>query len=114
NTNYYGTADPNEVGLVGQNNDNYFRTNGQLKELWIYRDGMWHLEVGDLTGEQIRAEVEQAQQDIAEAKIKAEQDTEKALEDAKKYADEEVARIDLEITTNVNKAISTAEEAKQD
>jgi len=71
NTNYYGTADPNEAGLVGQNNDSYFRTNGQLKELWIYRDGMWYLEVGDLTGEQIRAEVEQAQQDIAEAQATA-------------------------------------------
>src|SRR5690625_1166725 len=73
NTNYYGTADPNEAGLVGQNNDSYFRTNGQLKELWIYRDGMWYLEVGDLTGEQIRAEVEQAQQDIAEAQQTADE-----------------------------------------
>src|SRR5699024_2864456 len=98
NTNYYGTADPNEAGLIGQNNDNYFRTNGQLKELWIYRDGMWHLEVGDLTGEQIRAEVEQAQQDI---------------EEAKQTADEAVNQIDTAVTnagfTSLDETISSVQ-----
>src|SRR5699024_1067382 len=112
NTINYGNSEP-ERKKVG---DSWVRDHPSLagETQWLVWDGeAWELILDTSETTLNKEAIEQAKQEIEEAKIKAEQDTEKALEDAKKYADEEVARIDLEITTNVNKAISMAEEAKQ-
>jgi len=81
NTNFYGSATPANPRI----GDLWFRENGDKTELWVYeiRDGIiqWYPLLNDLTQEELKKELAEAQVLAEEAKIRSEEAV-KAGEDA--------------------------------
>lgn len=105
NTNYYGTATPNHPRL----GDLWFKENREKIEIWIYetREGItqWFALANDLTQEQIKQELANAQEQVDEAIIKSEQ---------AKQAGDEALLAGQEGLQKGNQAKELADQAKSD
>ncbi|GAX04651.1 hypothetical protein predicted by Glimmer/Critica [Secundilactobacillus pentosiphilus] len=64
---YYTESDP----LDPHEGDLWYKPNGDKTELYIFSNGQWISMVNDLTGKQVADEVDQAQQDIKNARAVA-------------------------------------------
>lgn len=97
NTNFYGPDTPANPKL----GDVWYKEKGDKLEMWVYetRDGetQWHALANDLTAEEVKQAVAQAQEETAEA-----------LEKANNAFDEAVSALE-----NANQANSTANSASQ-
>ena len=97
NTNFYGPDTPANPKL----GDVWYKENGDKLEMWVYetRDGVtqWHALANDLTAEEVKQAVAQAQEETAEA-----------LEKANNAFDEAVNALE-----NANQANATANSASQ-
>lgn len=121
NTNYHGTGDPNEIGLIGNDGDIYFRTVGTEKQMWQYQDGQWDLILDTSRLDIVKKEVEDAIVQADADRLKAEADFESAIITGKEYTDTkasefntemEVVKTDLVTTkTKADKAVLDAETA---
>ena len=105
NTNYYGTAIPKNP-RVG---DLWFKENGEKIEIWIYetKEGItqWFALSNDLTQEQIKQELANAQEQVTEAINKS--------EEAKQAGDDALAA-GQEALEKGNQATELANQAKTD
>lgn len=90
NTNFYGTEDPNTLNLDAQENDAYFRTNGDERELWIFTGTVWELvlDTSDTTknAREIEAVIEQAEADKQALETEINQTYEDAVAEADRLA----------------------------
>lgn len=97
NTNFYGPDTPANPKL----GDVWYKENGDKLEMWVYesRDGVtqWYALANDLTAEEVKQAVAQAQEETAEA-----------LEKANNAFDEAVTALE-----NANQANTTANSASQ-
>lgn len=99
NTNYHGVSDPNEIDLIGDNGDVYFRNIGTEKQMWQYQDGQWNLILDtsriDTVEKEVTAAIEQAETD----RQTAEQNFEQAVVDAATYTDVKAQEFDTQLDT---------------
>lgn len=104
NTNFYGTATPANPKL----GDVWYKENGDKLEMWVYenRDGVtqWYPLMTDMTAEEVKQAVEQAQSDANTATEKANQafnDAVNAL-NAAESASESVATLTTSVEQNTS------------
>lgn len=104
NTNFYGTSTPANPKL----GDVWYKENGDKLEMWVYetRDGVtqWYPLMTDMTAEEVKQAVEQAQSDANTATEKANQafnDAVNAL-NAAESASESVAALTTSIEQNTS------------
>lgn len=124
NTNYQGSLDPNEAGLVGDNGDIYFRTIGTEKQMWQYQGDQWNLILDTSRLEAVEKEVSAIIAQADADRETAEQNFEQAVVDAVVYTNTKAQEFDTKllavnqevanVTQAANTAVSKADKAIQD
>lgn len=97
NTNYQGSLDPNEAGLVGDNGDIYFRTIGTEKQMWQYQGDQWNLILDTSRLEAVEKEVSAIIAQADADREAAEQNFEQAVTDATAYTNTKAQEFDNQL-----------------